>query len=68
MLRKLLAPWLLAPWLLACFPSWGLMQYRLDFFHGSAKEVPSAAKLFQAEIQGAKKTGFSQDPRHPKNW
>lgn len=34
---------------------------RLDFFHGSAKEVPSTAKLFRAEIRGAKKTGFSQD-------
>lgn len=34
---------------------------RLDFFHGSAKEVLSVVKFFQAEIQGTKKTGFSQD-------
>jgi hypothetical protein len=34
---------------------------RLDFFHGAAKEVPSPAKVFQADIKEAKKTGFSQE-------
>jgi hypothetical protein len=34
---------------------------RLDFFHGTAKEVPSAAKIFQTNIKEARKTGFSQD-------
>ena len=34
---------------------------RFDFFHGMAKEVPSPAKMFQAEVRGAKKTGFGQD-------
>jgi hypothetical protein len=34
---------------------------RLDFFHGTAKQVPSAAKAFQADVKGAKKTGFVQE-------
>ncbi len=34
---------------------------RLDFFHGAAKEVPSAAKIFQTNIKEARKAGFSQD-------